>query len=295
MAGIDTSENLTPFRITEGGAVFEGAILFDAARLRQAEPGWFDPAWWGTQAQVVGSGGRGGAWFVNQPNDAGSSKKLRKKTAAVAAKVPNFGPAVLRHYLRGGLVARLIRDRHLWRGPGHVRSFDEFRLLRALGRLGLPVPEPIAAIYWRKGGSYRAAILLDRLQNVRTLADLAAGKDAPALWQRTGDLIARMHRVGLDHADLNAHNILFETRPLEAGPLQAGPLEAGPLQAGAKGWIIDLDRSNIRIPATAWREANLQRLERSLLKLRGARSPEQVREDVRRLREAYDARWQRGI
>jgi 3-deoxy-D-manno-octulosonic acid kinase len=280
MAGIDTSENLTPFRITEGGVVLEGAILFDATRLRQAEPGWFDPAWWGTQAQVVGSGGRGGAWFVNQPDDANSSKKMQKKTASVAAKVPNFGPAVLRHYLRGGLAARLSRDRHLWRGPGHVRSFDEFRLLRALRRLGVAVPEPIAAIYWRKGASYRAAILLDRLQNVRALADLAAGEDDPALWRRTGELIARLHRVGLDHADLNAHNILFEV---------------GPLQSGGKGWIIDLDRSRIRIPATAWREANLQRLERSLLKLRGARSPEQVREDMRRLREAYDMRWQRGI
>jgi 3-deoxy-D-manno-octulosonic acid kinase len=272
MAGIDTSENLTPFRITEGGAVFEGAILFDAARLRQAEPGWFDPAWWGGQAQPVGSGGRGGAWFVNQPFDA---KPRKKPDAAGAAKVAQFGPAVLRHYLRGGLAARLSRDRHFWRGPGYVRSFDEFRLLRALRRLGLPVPDPIAAIYWRKGGTYRAAILLDRLQDVRALADLAAGEDDSVLWQRTGDLIARSHRIGLDHADLNAHNILFD--------------------AGGKGWIIDLDRSRMRIPATKWREANLQRLERSLLKLRGERSPERVREEMRRLREAYDVRWQRGI
>jgi 3-deoxy-D-manno-octulosonic acid kinase len=277
MTGIDTSEeHLTPFRTAGGasvgskaavseGAASEGAILFDAARLRQAEPLWFDPAWWGSQAQAVGSGGRGGAWFVNASDNASGGE---------AAKVADFGLAVLRHYLRGGIVAKLSRDRHLWRGPGHVRSFDEFRLLRALRRLGLPVPEPIAAIYWRKGSSYRAAILLDRLQNVRALADLAAAGDDAALWHRTGELIARVHRAGLDHADLNAHNILF--------------------QPDGTGWVIDLDRSRLRIPATAWRETNLRRLERSLLKLRGARSPEQVREDVRRLREAYDKRWARG-
>jgi 3-deoxy-D-manno-octulosonic acid kinase len=307
MTGIDTSENLVPFRMAGGkrvapgpegamsegnaseGAALEGAILFDATRLRQAEPEWFDPAWWGEHAQAVSRGGRGGAWFVNQAprkrtceehagggeggaGEAGDGEAIEGEAAATVA---GFGPAVLRYYLRGGLVAKFSRDRHLWRGPGQVRSFDEFRLLRALRRQGLPVPTPIAAIYWHHGLTYRAAILLDRLQNVRTLAELAAGEDAPALWRRSGELIARLHRAGLDHADLNADNLLF--------------------QPDGTGWVIDLDRSRIRIPATAWREANLRRLERSLLKLRGARSPERVHEDVRRLREAYDKRWQHGV
>ncbi|MCC7249937.1 MAG: 3-deoxy-D-manno-octulosonic acid kinase [Lysobacter sp.] len=292
MAGLDTSENLTPFRIADdAGRVLEGAILFDAARLRQAEPGWFDPAWWGERAQPVGSGGRGGAWFVDTAADASAAEftenvpsnappnapsNAASKPAAKAAATPiPFGPAVLRHYLRGGMAARFSRDRFWWRGPSRIRSFDEFRLLRELRAKGLPVPLPIAAVYWRSGGFYRAAILLDRLQNVRALADLAADDADAAIWPRAGELIARMHRAGLDHADLNAHNLLFD--------------------AGGRGWVIDLDRGRIRIPATAWREANLQRLERSLLKLRGARSEERVREDVRRLREAYDTRWRRGI
>ncbi len=276
MAGLDTSENLTPFRIADdAGRVLEGAILFDAARLRQAEPGWFDPAWWGERAQPVGSGGRGGAWFVDPAATASVSESAAKSEANPANKPPSFGPAVLRHYLRGGMAARFSRDRFWWRGPSHIRSFDEFRLLRELRGKGLPVPTPIAAIYWRVGGFYRAAILLDRLQNVRALADLAADDADATVWPRAGELIARMHRAGLDHADLNAHNLLFD--------------------AGARGWIIDLDRGRIRIPATAWREANLKRLERSLLKLRGVRSEDQVREDVRRLREAYDTRWRRGI
>ena len=49
-----------------------------------------------------------------------------------------------------------------------------------------------------------------------------------------------------------------------------------------------------RIPATAWRERNLKRLLRSLLKLRGERSTDDVEKDFARLRRAYDLAWNRG-
>ena len=270
MVAFDATESLMPFRDARGagggagssGAALTGAILFDAARLRQAglrvaDPGWFDPAWWGDRAQPVGSGGRGGAWFV-------------QGTSAEA----DFGPAVLRHYLRGGFAARFSRNRHLWRGAGHIRSFDEFRLLRELLRRKLPVPQPIAAIYWREGLFYRAGILLERLLGVRSLADRGAAEGTDAPWEEAGRVIARIHRAGLDHADLNAHNLLFED--------------------SGRGWVIDLDRSQLRIPATAWREANFARLRRSLLKLRGARSVADVEKDYATLRSGYDALWQRG-
>lgn len=250
MAGFDASESLTPFRDDRGNGY--GAILFDAARSRQAEQDWFVPAHWCEQARPVDSGGRGGAWFVDGP----------------------FGAAVLRHYLRGGWAARISRDRHVWRGANKVRSFAEFRLLRELLTHKLPVPRPIAASYVRDGMTYRASILLERLLGVRSLADrmAVAARDAP--WEETGRLVARFHRAGLDHADLNAHNVLFD--------------------ATGRGWLIDFDRSTLRIPATAWRERNLLRLKRSLLKLRGARSAEEVDVDFARLRGAYDTAWARG-
>lgn len=260
MVAFDATESLTPFRDARGAG--GGAILFDAACLRQAgghaaNPVWFDPAWWGERAEAVGSGGRGGAWFVEGTLSDGG-----------------FGPAVLRHYLRGGFAARFSRNRFIWRGVGRIRSFDEFRLLRELLRRKLPVPRPIAAIYWREGLSYRAGILLERLQGVTSLADRAAAAGSAAPWKEAGQMIARIHRAGLDHADLNAHNLLFED--------------------SGRGWVIDLDRSQLRIPATPWREANLARLQRSLLKLRGARSAAEVEKDYATLRSAYDALWQRG-
>ena len=248
MAAFDANESLTPFR---DGLAY-GAILFDRTRLRQADPAWFDPNHWGSHAQPVGNAGRGAAWFVDAP----------------------FGPAVLRHYLRGGLVARLNRDRHLWRGTDRVRSFHEFRLLRALLERKLPVPRPIAAHYLRKGHRYRAGILLERIDHVHSLAHRATTPGDVAPWEQAGQLVARFHRAGLDHADLNAHNLLFD-------------------DAGA-GWMIDLDRSVLRIPATGWRERNLARLKRSLLKLRGERSADQVEGEFARLRGAYDRQWARG-
>ncbi|MBZ4038685.1 3-deoxy-D-manno-octulosonic acid kinase [Novilysobacter selenitireducens] len=248
MTGYDATEGLTPFRDDSG----YGAILFDLTRVRQASADWFSPAFWGDRARPVESGGRGGAWFVETP----------------------FGPAVLRRYLRGGLVAQVNRDRYLWRGSNRTRSFAEFRLLRAVAEKGVPVPRPIAAYYRRVGLRYQAAILLERLENVRSLADRAgvAGDGAP--WEEAGRLIARSHRAGLDHADLNAHNLLFN--------------------AAGQGWVIDLDRGELRIPATGWRERNLARLRRSVLKLRGNRPVDAVERDFARLRGAYDRIWQRG-
>jgi 3-deoxy-D-manno-octulosonic acid kinase len=249
MVAFDASESLTPFR--EGNGY--GAILFDRKHIKSADPDWFDPLKWGERARPVDSGGRGGAWFIDAPSS----------------------QCVLRHYRRGGLAARVSRDQYLWHGPDRTRSFAEFRLTRALLGRGLPVPQPVAASYVRDGMFYRAAILIERLAGVSTLADLVHRGEAGLPWDSTGRLIARFHRAGLDHADLNAHNILFD--------------------GSGKGWLIDFDRSQLRIPATHWRERNLARLRRSLLKLRGPRSIEQVGYDFAVLRRAYDAVWSRGF
>ena len=253
MVAFDASESLTPFEWRRDGRAGYGAILFDGQRVQQAQPDWFDPDRWGTHAQPVGAGGRGSAWFVDAP----------------------FGPAVLRHYLRGGLPAKLSRDRYLWRGADRSRGFAEFRLTRALHVLGLPVPRPIAAAYWRHGLFARAAILVERLAGTRSLAEIAAERGADAPWAQAGRLLSRFHRAGLDHADLNAHNVLFDD--------------------DGKGWLIDFDRGTLRIPATAWRERNLARLQRSLLKLRGPRRRDAVLHDFDRLYTAYRADWDRGI
>ncbi len=251
MVAFDATESLTPFRDHRGSGEY-GAILFDSTQLRQVDPRWFDAQEWGMRAQAVSGSGRGGAWFIEA----------------------SHGPCVLRQYLRGGMAASLSRDRYVWRGANATRSFLEYRLLRELLRRKCPVPQPIAACYLRSRFSYRAWIILERIPDVRSLAELVREAPDEAPWDKTGLLVARFHREGLDHADLNAHNVLYDAR--------------------GKGWLIDLDRSRMHIPATAWRERNLQRLLRSLHKVAGEGQAAAVDAGFARLRKAYDARWARG-
>jgi 3-deoxy-D-manno-octulosonic acid kinase len=77
-------------------------------------------------------------------------------------------------------------------------------------------------------------------------AILGRGGISAALWQAVGSTVARLHRAGVDHADLNAHNILLDGK-------------------GAVS-VIDFDRGRLRAPG-AWTSRNLRRLQRSLDKI----------------------------
>lgn len=206
-----------------------GAILFDAGLAAQADEAWFDPAAWEARGLLQGhGGGRGQVAFVRAP----------------------FGACALRHYHRGGMVARALGDRYLWTGMENTRGFAEFRLLAALRERGLPVPAPVAARYRRRGVHYTADLLTRRIESAQTLAQCLHANSADAhLLQRVGALIARFHAAGVYHADLNAHNVLVAPDGLH---------------------LIDFDRGELRAPARGWQRANLARLRRSLRKVLGA-------------------------
>jgi 3-deoxy-D-manno-octulosonic acid kinase len=216
----------------------DGAILFDATAATQAgsaecDASWFDADYWRARdAAAEISGGRGGALIAH--------------SAA--------GDWVLRHYRRGGMVARLFGDRYLWTGEDRTRGFAEFRMLAALRKRGAHVPDPIAARYRRHGAHYQADLITQRLPSTVTLADRLSkeGLDS-ALAKRVGAELAQLHALGAYHADLNAHNLLIDTRNI---------------------WVIDFDRGELRSPARSWQLSNLSRLRRSLIKLGAARDGE---------------------
>ena len=222
----------SPSSISTFGEVQSGSarVRFDASRLDcDSDPlAWFDPSNPVLQAQSVTAGGRQAAWFVNIQGH----------------------PAVLRHYRRGGLVARLSRERYLWAGWESSRSFAEFSLMLELGELGLPVPAPLAAGVWRDGLTYRAAILVARVPDARTLASC---QEVNA-WEAAGQSIAAMHAKGVWHADLNVHNILID--------------------AQRQAWLIDFDRGR-RFEALSEqkRQGNLDRLHRSIRKVLPEKEP----------------------
>ncbi|KGI77589.1 3-deoxy-D-manno-octulosonic acid kinase [Oleiagrimonas soli] len=212
-----------------------GTIVFDADLAPQVGHPWFDPDAWQRASRLrARGGGRASACFIDTP----------------------IGPCVLRHFHRGGMVASLLGDRYLWNGRERTRSFAEFRLLARMHALGLPVPEPVAARYRRYGMYYTADLLTRQIEGADTLATcLAEGRLDAALAERTGRLIARFHRHGVWHADLNAHNVLATPEAL---------------------YLIDFDRGDMRRPAVGWQHANLQRLRRSLIKLGAARDGEEA-------------------
>lgn len=201
-----------------------GAMLC-SARVAPATPDWLDPGRYGDRARPVEAGGRQAAWFVEADGWQG----------------------VLRGYRRGGLAARLSRDAYLWQGESRTRSFREYRLLAWMRQQGLSVPAPLAAGYWRTGLTYRAAILVERIPEVRPLAHLL---DEP-VWEPAARAIADMHRAGVWHADLNAFNLL--------------------LDAPGTAWLIDFDRGTRGGVSESQRRANLLRLRRSLEKVGGER------------------------
>ncbi|MCK7593259.1 3-deoxy-D-manno-octulosonic acid kinase [Pseudomarimonas salicorniae] len=221
-----------------------GAIVFDRRRLPQVDERWLEP----NDSADAARGGRGAVWRVDTP----------------------AGRAVLRHYRRGGAVARISADRYLWAGAGRTRSFAEFELLSTLLEMGLPVPPPLAARYRRCDPlRYTADLLTLEIPGARTLAELfpAVLEDAGAI-EQLGLTLARFHRAGASHADLNAHNIL--------------------LDRNGQWWLIDFDRGQLRAPRPGWWARRMDRLERSWRKL-GVLQQARGLSAWRQLRAVHDA------
>lgn len=214
-----------------------GAMLYDASRAGNATASWFDPAYWRERGELDGEArGRGTVHFIK-----------------------NGGQGlVLRHYHRGGLVAKVLRDQYLWRGEFATRSFREWQLLYHLRRAGLPVPTPVAARYRRNGLTYTADIITERLEESITLAALLKRRGIPILgWITIGRCIRMFHDLGVCHADLNAHNILLVGDDLV--------------------YLLDFDRGRLRKPGL-WCDNNLVRLRRSLEKITYKLPPEHFSE-----------------
>lgn len=202
-------------------------MLYDASRAGNADGTWFDRDWWQSRGEVRNSAeGRGAATFIDA-----DARRL-----------------VLRHYRRGGWMARLMGDRYLWRGEAQSRSFTEWHLLYVMHRAGLPVPLPVAASYVRAGRyTYTADLLTEQIPQTRSLARwLQSAPLSLSGWIAIGRCLRRFHDDGIYHADLNAHNLLLDDAEAV--------------------WLVDFDRGRLRHPGF-WCDANLVRLRRSLEKI----------------------------
>lgn len=206
-------------------------MLYDASRVSNLDASWFDRQHWiGSGAATGEAVGRGSTLFFEADGVHGA----------------------LRHYRRGGLMARLRGDRYYFHSELTTRPFREFQLTWQLYSRGLPVAAPLACRYLRSGNSYTGDLITARVGGSESLAARLSGAPLPlSLWVATGRCIRRFHDVGACHADLNAHNVL--------------------LVGEAAVYLIDFDRGRLRSPGL-WCDANLVRLRRSLEKI-GDRLP----------------------
>jgi len=186
---------------------------------------WFSDKYWLNQGRLLGtSSGRGSAWMVKS-----SDKKM-----------------MLRHYYRGGIPARFIKDKYFWSGLKNTRSFSEYKLLEKMIGLNLPVPQPIAAQACKKGLFYQANILIEYIPHISTFAGFLSNDADEQIWKKVGSTIALFHKQGINHADLNAHNILVTNDRI---------------------YLIDFDHSRQMNPRKMWQKTNMSRLKRSIDKL----------------------------
>lgn len=206
-------------------------ILYDAACIENPEALGFEANYWASKDAIIGfAEGRGTTFFVQLAGE----------------------EYVLRHYRRGGFIARLSLDRYVWMGLRYTRAWREWYLLAQLYAFKLPVPQPVAAQVVCHGLTYSADIMTRRIPHATPLAEILERQAVSGhTWRELGRVIRRFHLYGVWHADLNANNVLID--------------------AENRVHLIDFDRGRLRRSSTHWQEANLARLKRSLLKLQGKR------------------------
>jgi len=150
--------------------------------------------------------GRGAAWRIAGPG----------------------GDWVVRHYRRGGAVARWLGDRYL--RLGEPRPLRELRASEAVRARGIETPEVLAAAIYPAGVFYRGDIAVRYVPASRDLAAVLFGTEAVeaercAAMEAAGRLVRALHEAGVVHPDLNLKNVLI-----------AGPASA------PRAILLDLDR-----------------------------------------------------
>ena len=183
------------------------------------------------------------------------ARKFRGRATAYGIRLGDgCGNVVVRHAMRGGLLARTGTD--LFFPP--TRGLRELVNSLRLKLTGVPTPEVVAFVSYPAGQILRRSDVATReipeshdLSTV--LREVVDGEHRIECLRAAGKLIALMTRSGAHHPDLNARNILISWDST----------------AGASALVLDVDRIRFHLPGDPMvAGANMDRLERSLQKLR---------------------------
>jgi tRNA A-37 threonylcarbamoyl transferase component Bud32 len=166
---------------------------------------------------------------------------------------------VVRHYRRGGSMARPLGDRYL--RIGTPRPLTELRASQAARAKGIATPAVEALFVRSVGVFYRADLATRYVPDSRDLASSVfehhgSGDDEAlhAAWRAAGALLGAAFAAGVVHLDLNLGNVLLQTDG-----------------AGIRAHLIDLDRARVVDRLTeVQRGRMLERFHRSRRKLERA-------------------------
>jgi len=179
-------------------------------------------------------------------------------------------PAILRQYLRGGMIARFLTDRYLWLGRDRTRAWREWSMLKLAIEAGIPVPTPLGVCVCRDGLLYRAAIITAYIKNSETLAErIAHSQLGPKSWHQLGLLLKQFQHHCFRHADLNANNLLVDQQD--------------------EFYIIDFDKARMMKNLDNWQWSPLLRLQRSLEKINRQQKLHYRRADWQALIDGYQS------
>ena len=91
--------------------------------------------------------------------------------------------------------------------------FRELALLEKMNALKLPTAVPVAAVVNRTGPFYQGHLITRYIEDSSTFLDMLNNKlTTEHHWISVGQTIRKFHDHGVFHADLNASNILFDSK-----------------------------------------------------------------------------------
>ncbi|GBL05726.1 3-deoxy-D-manno-octulosonic acid kinase [Glaciecola sp. KUL10] len=160
----------------------------------------------------------------------------------------NFGDieVVLRHYYRGGLIAKLVKDKFVFAGIQNTRAFRELAILEHLHKKGVNVPRPIAAKVRVLGLSYQCDIMTELIADAKELHECLLDKGVTEdIWHKVGEEIKKLHSAQACHYDLNVKNVLITKRNEVV--------------------LLDFDSCELK-QGESWKSKNIDRFKRSLRK-----------------------------
>jgi 3-deoxy-D-manno-octulosonic acid kinase len=115
----------------------------------------------------------------------------------------------LRRYQHGGLFGGLTGSLYL--GPS--RALEELHVTARAEASGAPVPHVLCLALWPAFGPFWSALIGTREERaardlLEALVSAPTARERRALLSEVGEAVRRLHDAGVDHRDLQLHNVL---------------------------------------------------------------------------------------